>query len=101
MDQRISGLPAGFRGILDVVSSSPFVALTLRSLVNERGDFLLTTFPVADMNTPVPSPVVIPQFADGGGFTTEFILLNTGPSGKSALSFFGDSGAPIAISLNE
>src|SRR5438874_11541867 len=30
---------------LQISSSSPFVALTLRSLTNARGDFLLTTFP--------------------------------------------------------
>jgi Leucine-rich repeat (LRR) protein len=100
VDQQIEGLPGGFRGVLDIRSDLPFVALTLRSLVNERDDFLLTTFPVADVNAPAPSPIVIPQFADGGGFTTEFILLNGSTAGNATITFHGDSGAPIALNLN-
>jgi len=100
VDQQITGLPANFQGVLDIVSDSPFVALTLRSLVNERGDFLLTTFPVADMNKPAPVPIIFPQIAHGGGFTTEFILLSAGSSGAATISFFGDAGNPIAISLS-
>ncbi len=100
VDEYIAGLPSDFRGVLDVSSDSPFVALTLRSLVNERGDFLLTTFPIADMTKAAPSPIIIPQFADGGGFTTEFILLSAGPSAVTTVSFFDDTGAPVALSLS-
>jgi hypothetical protein len=46
-DQFISGLPAGFTGVLDIDSASPFAALTLRAFYNEREDFLMTTFPAA------------------------------------------------------
>lgn len=95
--EQISGLPEGFRGVLDIVSDSPFAALTLRSLVNERNDFLITTFPVADMNKPAPAPIIFPQIADGGGFTTEFILLSAGLPGATTVSFFGDYGTPLAI----
>jgi hypothetical protein len=53
--QLISGLPQNFTGVLDLYSSFvPFVALTVRSTANSRGDFLLTTFPVADLNRPAP-----------------------------------------------
>ena len=37
----IPGLPAGFRGVLDISAATPFAALTLRTLMNQRGDFLL------------------------------------------------------------
>ena len=43
-DQFISGLPPGFRGVLDISAATPFAALTLRSLMNERDEFLMTTF---------------------------------------------------------
>ena len=95
--QHISGLPAGFRGILDIASDTPFVPLTIRALVNERGDFLFTAFPVADMNQPTPLPIQFPQIADGGGYTTEFILLSAGSSGAVTLSFFGNAGTPLAV----
>ncbi len=46
----------------------PFAALTMRSLNNERNDFLLTTFPTADVNWAAPAPIVFPQPVAGGGF---------------------------------
>ena len=45
------------------------------SLVNERNEDLMTTSPVADLNRPAPSPIVFPQVADGGGYSTEFVLI--------------------------
>jgi hypothetical protein len=61
------------------IAASQFVsALTLRSLVNERGEFLMTTFPVAFAFPPGPNPLVFPQIADGGGYRTEIILINAG-----------------------
>jgi hypothetical protein len=82
-------LPSGFIGVVELSSVSPFVAITLRSLLNSRGDFLLTTFPVADARRTAPSPIVFPQIATGGGFTTQFIFINA--SGVST---------PIDLSLN-
>jgi hypothetical protein len=93
----IEGLPAGFTGVLDITSATPFAALTLRSLNNERNDFLMTTFPIADADRSGPSPVVFPQIADGGGFVTEFILLNAGTASKTTLSFFDNEGRQLAV----
>lgn len=93
----IAGLPAGFAGVLDMTSATPFAALTLRSLLNERHDFLMTTFLVADANQAVPSPVVFPQIADGGGFITQVILVSSGSGSSTTLSFFDDDGNPLVV----
>jgi hypothetical protein len=95
--QFIPSLPAGFTGVLDVSAPTPFVALTLRALSNTRGDFLLTTFPVADANQPAPAPLIFPQIADGGGYHTQFILLSTGGSASTTFNFYGDDGAPLTV----
>ena len=96
--QLIGGLPSGFVGVLDLVSASPFTALTLRSLTNGRGDFLITTFPIADANQSPPAPVIFPQIADGGGYQTQIILLNTsGATSTLTVGYFGNDGAPIPI----
>jgi len=97
----IAGLPAGLTGVLDIASATPFAALTLRSLNNERNDFLMTTLPVADADRTAPSPVVFPQIADGGGFVTEFILLNAGGSLRTTLSFFDNEGSQLAVGKGE
>jgi hypothetical protein len=93
-DQFLSGLPAGFTGVLDISSTTPFAALSLRSLVNERGDFLTTIFPVADFNRAAPQPGVFPQIANGGGYTTEFVLMNTIKELDSVLCLYNEDGTP-------
>jgi hypothetical protein len=96
-DQLIAGLPTGFTGVLDISSATPFAALTLRSLMNERNEFLMTTFPVADTNVAAPSPILFPQVADGRGYTTQFVFLSMGQSYDARLKFYGENGAPLAV----
>jgi serpin B len=96
-DQLVSGLPEGFTGVLDIRSATPFVSLTIRSLDNERHDFLMTTFPVADANHPAPVPIVFPHIADGNGYVTEFILLGSAGASSSTLSSFNISGLPLNL----
>jgi hypothetical protein len=95
-DGFVTGLSAGFTGVLDITGGA-FAALTLRSLNNERGDFLMTTFPVADVNKAAPSPIVFPQIADGGGYMTQFILISAGGSSSMVMNFYGANGEPLAV----
>jgi hypothetical protein len=96
--QLIAGLPDGFTGVLDLSSAAPFSALTLRSLMNGRGDFLITVFPVADVNQPPPAPLIFPQIADGGGYQTQIVLLDTsGAASAVTVSYFGDDGSFIPV----
>ena len=93
----VAGLPPEFTGVLDIVSPTPFVALTIRSLTNERNDFLMATFPVADMTVAAPSPIVFPHIADGGGYATQFILIGTGGASSTTLNFYGEDGTLLAV----
>ena len=95
--QLISGLPSGFQGVLDIKGDTPFAAITYRSLVNEREEILLAAFPVADLSQPPLSPILFPQIADGDGFVTQFILLNASGPSSTRLSFFGETGTPLAV----
>ncbi len=93
----IAGLPAGFTGVLDVTSSTPFAALTMRSRCNERNDFLTATFPIADMTQPAAAPIIFPQIVDAGGYMTQFILIGAGGESSVTLSFHSADGKPLAI----
>jgi hypothetical protein len=53
------------------------------ALVNQRGDILLTSLPVADLSQPAPRPI-FPQIADGGRFQTETIFISPEKSVVSA-----------------
>ena len=96
-NQLFSDLPSDFTGVLDISSPTPFAALTIRSLDNERNEFLMTTFPVADVTRPAPSPIVFPQIADGDGYITEFILISPTGASSSVLSLFDNSGNPLEL----
>jgi hypothetical protein len=93
-DGFITGLPAGFTGVLDISSPVPFAALTLRPLDNEGGDFLMTTFPVTDANQAAPSPIIFPQVADGGEYVTEIILISAGQPASMDIGFYDENGTP-------
>ncbi|MBZ5555276.1 MAG: S53 family peptidase [Acidobacteriia bacterium] len=92
------GLPDNFTGIVDISSGTPFAALTLRTLNNSRGEFLLTTFPVGDALQSPPSSLIFPQIVDGAGYQTQFILLNSGPLANIRLNLFADDGTAVLLS---
>jgi uncharacterized repeat protein (TIGR01451 family) len=94
-NEYITAIPEGFTGVLDISAPSPFVALTLRALTNARGDFLMTTFPVVDLNQAAPSPLIFPQIASGGGYQTQFILFGKGTETHALISYYGDDGTPL------
>ena len=100
VDSFVSGLPPEFTGILELSSTTPFAALTLRGLFNSRGDFLMTTLPTADLTRPAAASIVFPQIADGyggGSYMTQFIMLGAGSAASAKLGFFDDNGQPLAI----
>ena len=87
-------------------SSIPVGAAALQGLINERGEFLYTTVPVAPVTGSSPDPVIVPHFADGGGWTTQVILIN--PSDRQitgTVQFYSpgssfQNGQPVRISVN-
>ncbi len=64
-------------GTFTFSSSVPVAVTALRGLTNERGDFLITTLPVASISgTAATGAVVFPHYANGDGWTTQIILVN-------------------------
>jgi len=99
LDELIPELPANFDGTVLVESGSPVYAITLRTLVNTSGTFLVTTMPLVDLNQPgPPGTSYFPQLADGVNYTTEFLLFDAAP-GSAHLQFFNNAGQPLPVSL--
>jgi len=86
-------LPASFRGVLRVSSDAAISVIGLRGRYNERGDFLISTTPALPEDTPSPTDLIFPHFVTGGGYTTEFLLLNTGGSTSGSAFFRTQSGS--------
>jgi hypothetical protein len=95
--------PASLTGTFTFNSSVPVAAIALRGLTNERGEFLITTLPIADLREPAPTgpDLVLPHFAAGGGWTTEIILVNPGDSTLTGkIQFVDPTGGPAAVTAN-
>ena len=77
LDEAPFGAPAVFQGTVTLTSSVPVGAVALRGLLNDRNDFLMSTLPVTDLSlVPGSDPVIVPHFADGGGWKTHVLLVN-------------------------
>ena len=69
--------PKPIQGALSFNSNVPISVIALRTFVNERSDFLMTTLPVIDtLQSVATGTLFIPHFADGAGFTTHIFLVN-------------------------
>jgi hypothetical protein len=97
-------LPLPFQGVLRASSTSNISVMGLRGRYNERQDFLMTTTPPANESAPpAVTPLFIPHLADGGGFTTQFVLFSgtAGQSSSGMLQFFAQSGSGLNLSLQD
>ncbi|HEY2931036.1 MAG TPA: BACON domain-containing carbohydrate-binding protein [Acidobacteriota bacterium] len=96
-------LQGPFQGLLRV-SAEPgrISAIGLRARVNERDDFLITTTsPVSEDLPAWMAPLILPHFADGGGYTTQFVLYSGSPSQSYSgiIEFFTQSGRSLRLPL--
>jgi len=85
------------QGTFTFSSSVPVGVVAIRGLINERGEFLITTLPVWPTGDTNNNPIVLPHFADGGGWTTQIVLTN--PS-NSQLSGYVEFFSPGSTSQN-
>jgi len=90
-----------FEGTFSFTSDVPVGAVAIRGLLNERHDFLMSTLPVIDTTAaPESNAVVVPHFSDGGGWTTQILLVNPGDTALSGkVEFRDDSGALTSASI--
>ena len=93
---------ATFQGTFNFTSTVPVGVVALRGLTNERGDFLMSTLPVLDTTaTPATGTVVVPHFADGGGWITQIFLVNptAGPISGN-VQFTDANGAAVNVTIS-
>ncbi len=90
--------PKPVQGTLSFSSSVPVSVIALRTFVNERNDFLMTTLPVIDTSlAAVTGTQFIPHFADGAGFSTHILLVNPGDNTLSGTVEFFNQGSGSSI----
>jgi hypothetical protein len=70
---------------------------------NQRGESLVTSIPIADLSlSPTATSLNFPQGADGGGYQTTLLLLNTSDAEESGtIDFWRNDGTPLKVSLED
>ncbi|MBI4472992.1 MAG: hypothetical protein HY646_10015 [Acidobacteria bacterium] len=89
---------ASLQGSFSFTSDVPVSVIALRGLTNERGEFLITTLPVTDLSAAASADAAsLSHFADGGGWTTQIVLVNPGDSTVTgSIQFFSQGTATTA-----
>ena len=85
-----------FTGTVTFSSSVAVSAIALRGLTNQRSEFLITTLPVVPVGTTSSDTLVVPHLADGGGWTTQVVLINPGNTPLSGTVDFFTPGTSTA-----
>jgi hypothetical protein len=93
-----------FGGILTVTATSPqgITATAFRAVHNERGNTLYTTTGPLNESAGTGSQLVFPHIAEGGGYTTQFIVIGgaSGQANAGVLRFFNEQGNPLNVTLS-
>jgi photosystem II stability/assembly factor-like uncharacterized protein len=100
VDQMVTNIPKPFLGTLTLSSAASFVAVNLSAATNGRGETLFNALPVADLDqTAGGTSAIFPQVVDGGGITTQVLLMNPSATATStgSIAVFGEDGGSIAM----
>jgi hypothetical protein len=90
-----SGISPTFKGVLGITSVRPVVVTGVRGHVNERGEFLIAATPPLDDSSPPETETFFPYFADGQGYSMQFIVFGRTSSGT--ISFYDPAGNPTSL----
>jgi hypothetical protein len=94
-----SGAPAA--GTLTFGSTGPISVIGLHSFLNERGEFLLKPLPATQIPSSSTAALTIPEWANGGGFSTRVALINpTDFTITGAVQFLQPSGLVATVTVN-
>ncbi len=92
---------SNFRGSFTFTASSMVSAYALRGFTTSRQEFLMSNVPVADIGASTAGPQTVPQFADGEGWRTTLVLINTTDTAISGeLRVYDSAGRPSQATLN-
>ncbi len=98
--QGFAALQTPFQGVLRISSPASIAVVGVRGRYNERNEFLFTTIPSANEAAAAPA-LFIPHLADGGGYSTQFIIFSgtAGQTSTGILQLFTQSGGTLNLKM--
>ncbi len=102
LDQAPWNASPGFQGTFSFSSNVPVSVVALEGYRNERNEFLITTLPVIDTSAAVKTtPVILPHFTDGTGWSTYVLLVNpTDTPMSGTIQFRAQGGTVQSLTAN-
>ena len=102
LDQDPWNAPLGFQGTFSFSSNVPVSVVALEGYRNQRNEFLITTLPVIDTSAAVKTtPVILPHFTDGTGWSTYVLLVNpTDTPMSGTIQFRAQGGTVQSLTAN-
>ena len=92
------------QGVLRITTTLSSISVVgLRSRLNERSDFLITTTPpTLESGAPSTAERLFPHLANGDGYTTQFILFSglAGQTSGGTLNVVAPDGTPLGVNIN-
>jgi hypothetical protein len=90
----------GATGTLSFTASVPVSVTSLRVFTNENTLSIISPTPVANVNNVTTQAMTVPHFADGGGWSSQLVLVNTTDSLMNGeVRFRNPDGTPLEIAL--
>ncbi|MFI5175584.1 MAG: hypothetical protein ACHQKY_12045 [Terriglobia bacterium] len=103
----MSQVQTDFNGTLRITSDMPVAVIGLRFRGNNFSTLPVTTLspptnvPLISPGVGGPGSSILPQFATGGGWATEIVLVNSGAAALTVrVDLFKNDGTPLTASLN-
>jgi hypothetical protein len=94
-------------GTLSITSPDPIAVIGLRFRGANFSTLPATNLAPSTMNVPMngsaggPGAVLLPQYAAGGGWATELVLVNNGTANLTVrVDLFNQNGSPLSTALN-
>jgi beta-propeller repeat-containing protein len=89
-------------GTLNFTSTVPIAVSGFRTFVNENSEFLISSTPIADVLQVNTRPVTVPEWADGAGWNSEVVLVNTTENELGGeVRFLDPSGTPTEVGIDD
>ena len=92
----------GFARRTETASGAGVTGTGFRAAFNERGNVLFTTTGPLSEDAGAPGLLVFPHIAEGGGYTTQFVVISgaAGQKDSGLLRFFNQQGNPLNVTLS-
>jgi len=90
----------GAAGTLSFTASVPVSVTSLRVFTNENTLSIISPTPVADVNNVTTQGMTVPHFADGGGWSSQLVLVNTTDNPMNGeVRFKNPDGSPLEMTI--